>query len=86
MTLGHTLARDGHRTRKITTTAHATFGVADHVQVIRRSELEVVVDVDGLDESRLNGRDRRTLLSLSNTLRAGGVELDVAARLLALHT
>jgi osmotically inducible protein OsmC len=99
MTLAHTLARDGHRTRKITATAHATFGVADqahatfgvadHVRVIRRSELEVVVDADGLDESQLNqaAEIAGRYCPVSNTLRAGGVELDVAARLLApLHT
>jgi lipoyl-dependent peroxiredoxin len=89
MTLAHTFARDGHRTRKITTTAHATFGVADHVQVIRRSELEVAVDADGLDESQLNqaAEIAGRYCPVSNTLRAGGVELDVAARLLApLHT
>jgi osmotically inducible protein OsmC len=89
MTLAHTLARDGYRTRKITATAHATFGVAEHVRVIRRSELEVAVDADGLDAAQLDqaadiaGR----YCPVSNTLRAGGVELDVAARLLApLHT
>jgi osmotically inducible protein OsmC len=89
MTLAHTLARDGHRTRKITATAHATFGVADHVRVIRRSELEVVVDADGLDESQLNqaAEIAGRYCPVSNTLRAGSVELDVAARLLApLHT
>jgi osmotically inducible protein OsmC len=89
MTLAHTLARDGHRTRKITATAHVTFGVADHVRVIRRSELEVTVDADGLDESQLNqaAEIAGRYCPVSNTLRAGGVELDVAARLLApLHT
>jgi lipoyl-dependent peroxiredoxin len=89
MTLAHTLARDGHRTRKITATAHATFGVADHVRVIRRSQLDVAVDADGLDESQLNQAAELAgrYCPVSNTLRAGGVELDVAARLLApLHT
>jgi len=89
MTLAHTLARDGHRTRKITATAHATFGVDDHVRVIRRSELEVAVDADGLDEAQLNqaAEIAGRYCPVSNTLRAGGVELDVAARLLApLHT
>jgi osmotically inducible protein OsmC len=89
MTLAHTLARDGHPTRKITATAHATFGVADHVRVIRSSELEVVVDADGLDESQLNqaAEIAGRYCPVSNTLRAAGVELDVAARLLApLHT
>jgi lipoyl-dependent peroxiredoxin len=89
MTLAHTLARDGHRTRKITATAQATFGVADHVQVIRRSDLKVTVDADGLDESQLNeaAEIAGRYCPVSNTLRAGGVELDVAARLLApVHT
>jgi len=85
MTLAHTLARDGHRTRTITATARATFGVADHVRVIRRSELEVAVDADGLDEAQLNqaAEIAGRYCPVSNTLRAGGVELDVAARLLA---
>jgi osmotically inducible protein OsmC len=85
MTLAHTLARDGHRTRKITAKAHATFGIADRVRVIRRSELDVAVDADGLDESQLNQAAELAgrYCPVSNTLRAGGVELDVAARLLA---
>jgi len=39
MTLAYTLARNGHRTRKITATARATFGIADHVRVIQDSQL-----------------------------------------------
>lgn len=85
MTLAHTLARDGHGTRKITASAKATFGVADHVRLIRRSQLEVTVDTDRLDERQL--RQAAELAGrycpVSNTLRAGGVELDVAARLAA---
>ena len=89
MTLAHTLARDGHRTRKVTATAHATFGVADHVRVIRRSELEVTVDADGLVESQLSqsAEIAGRYCPVSNTLRAAVSELDVAARLLTpLHT
>ena len=89
MTLAHTLARNGHSTRKITATAHATFGVADHVRLIRRSQLEVTVEADGLDEPQLTQAAELAgrYCPVSNTLRAGGVELDVAARLLVpLHT
>jgi osmotically inducible protein OsmC len=83
MTLAHTLAREGHGIRTIATTAKATFGVTDRVRLIRRSQLEVIVDADGLDEPQLGhaadlaGR----YCPVSNTLRAGGVDLDVAARL-----
>lgn len=86
MTLAHTLAREGHRTREIAVTAEATFGFADRVHLIRRSRLEVTVDADGLDEAQLNeaadlaGR----YCPVSNTLQAGGVEVDVVARLAAL--
>jgi osmotically inducible protein OsmC len=85
MTLAHTLAREGHATRKITATAKATFGVTDRVRLIRRSQLEVTVDADGLDEPQLS---QAAVLAgrycpVSNTLRAGGVELEVAARLAA---
>lgn len=85
LTLAHTLARNGHSTRKIMATAHATFGVADHVLLIRRSQLEITVHADGLDEPQL--RQAAELAGrychVSNTLRAGGVELDVAAKLAA---
>ena len=49
----------------------------------------MAVDADGLDESQLNqaAEIAGRYCPVSNTLRAGGVELDVAARLLApLHT
>jgi len=89
MTLAHTLARSGHTTRKITATAHATFGVADHVLMIRRSQLEITVEADGLDEPQLSQAAELAgrYCHVSNTLRAGGVELDVAAHLAApVHT
>jgi osmotically inducible protein OsmC len=89
MTLVYTLARDGLRTRTITATAQATFGVVDGVQVVRRSELEIAVAADGLDESQLDkaAEIAGRYCPVSNTLRSGGVELDVAARVLApLHT
>jgi lipoyl-dependent peroxiredoxin len=86
MTLAHTLARNGHSTRKITATARATFGIGDHVRVIQRSQLRITVEADGLGElelaqaAELAGR----YCPVSNTLRAGGVELDVAAQTAAL--
>ena len=89
MTLAHTLARSGHTTRKITATAHATLGVADHVLMIRRSQLEITVEADGLDEPQLSQAAELAgrYCHVSNTLRAGGVELDVAAHLAApVHT
>jgi osmotically inducible protein OsmC len=89
MTLAHTLARNGHNTRKITATAHATFGVADHVLLIRRSQLEITVEADGLDEPQLRQATQLAgrYCHVSNTLRAGGVELDVTAQLAApVHT
>ena len=85
MTLAHTLARKGHRVGKITTNASATFGIAGHVRVIRRSQLDITVQADGLDDlalteaAELAGR----YCPVSNTLRAGGVELNVAAHLAA---
>jgi organic hydroperoxide reductase OsmC/OhrA len=83
MTLAHTLARSGHTPREISVTARATFGVVDRVRMIRRSRLEVSVDADDLGEPELShavelaGR----YCPVSNTLRAGGVQLDVGSRL-----
>ena len=50
--------------RTITTSAQATFGVVDGVQVVRRSELEIAVDADriGRVAAQPGGRPRRTLL------------------------
>jgi osmotically inducible protein OsmC len=85
MTLAHTLSRNGHRIQKITTSAKATFGIAEHVRVVRRSQLDITVQADGLGEpdlteaAELAGR----YCPVSNTLRIGGVELDVAAHLTA---
>jgi osmotically inducible protein OsmC len=85
MTLAHTLARNGHNTKKITSTATATFGIAEHMRVIRRSQLEITVDADGLDEPELTqaAEVAGRYCPVSNTLRAGGVELEVAAHLAA---
>jgi lipoyl-dependent peroxiredoxin len=83
MTLAHTLAREQHTPRKIVTEAKTSFGVAAHVRMIRRSQLEITVDADGLSEAELvraaelAGR----YCPVSNTLRAAGVALDVRARL-----
>jgi lipoyl-dependent peroxiredoxin len=85
MTLAHTLARNGHIVGKITANARATFGVAANVRVIRRSQLDITVQADGLGEpelaqaAELAGR----YCPVSNTLRLGGVELDVEAHLAA---
>jgi lipoyl-dependent peroxiredoxin len=85
MTLAHTLARSGHSAEKITATARATFGIAEHVRVIRRSQLQITVQADGLGESELTQAAEMAgrYCPVSNTLRAGGVELDVAAHLAA---
>jgi lipoyl-dependent peroxiredoxin len=85
MTLVHTLARERHAPRRITTEAKATFGVADRVRLIRRSELRIVVDADGLVEADLSRAAELAgrYCPVSNTLRIGGVELDVEARLAA---
>jgi len=85
MTLAHTLARNGHGTKKITATARATFGIADHVRVIRRSQLEITVQADGLGEPELTQAAEMAgrFCPVSNTLRIGGVELDVTAQLAA---
>jgi osmotically inducible protein OsmC len=84
MTLAHTLAREHHAPRKIVTEATTSFGIAEHVRMIRRSQLDITVDADGLSEAEL---DRATELAgrycpVSNTLRAAGVALDVSARLI----
>ena len=85
MTLAHTLARNGHNVRKITTDARATFGIAEHVRVIRRSQLEITVEADGLGEPELTQAAELAgrYCPVSNTLRIGGVELHVAAHLAA---
>jgi lipoyl-dependent peroxiredoxin len=85
MTLAHILARGGHPPRELATQAQATFGVVDGVRKIRRSQLEITVDADGLEEAELN---RAAELSgrtcpVSNTLAAAGVELDVQVSLAA---
>jgi lipoyl-dependent peroxiredoxin len=83
MTLAHTLARNGHSAKKITANARATFGIAEHVRVIRRSQLDITVQADGLGESELTqaAEVAGRYCPVSNTLRVGGVELDVAAHL-----
>jgi lipoyl-dependent peroxiredoxin len=85
ITLAHTLAREQHTPRKIVTEAKTSFGIAPHGRMIRRSQLDITVDADGLSEAEL---DRAAELAgrycpVSNTLRAAGVALDVRARLTA---
>jgi lipoyl-dependent peroxiredoxin len=83
MTLADTLARSGHTPREITVTARATFGVVDRVRMIRRSQLEVSVDADDLGELELSHAAELAgrYCPVSNTLRAGGVQLDVGTHL-----
>ena len=85
MTLAHTLARNGHNVRKITTDAKATFGIAKHVRVIRRSQLDITVQADGLGEPELTQAAELAgrYCPVSNTLRMGGVDLHVSAHLAA---
>jgi lipoyl-dependent peroxiredoxin len=71
MTLAHTLAREQHSPRKVVTEATTSFGVTAHVRMIRRSQLDITVDADGLSEAEL---DRAAELAgrycpVSNTLR-----------------
>jgi lipoyl-dependent peroxiredoxin len=83
MTLAHTLARERHVPRKIVTEAKTSFGVAARVQMIRRSQLEITVDADGLSEAELRRAAELAgrYCPVSNTLRAAGVALEVRARL-----
>jgi lipoyl-dependent peroxiredoxin len=83
MTLAYSLTRAGHAPHEITVAAKATFGVVGEARMIRRSRLELTVDAAGLSEAELG--DAAELAGLhcpvSNTLRAGGVLLEVEARL-----
>lgn len=83
MTLAHGLARRGTPAAEIATDAHATFGVADGVRRITRSELRVEVESTGLTEAELTEAvdAAGTGCPVSNTLRAAGVALDVRPRL-----
>jgi osmotically inducible protein OsmC len=83
MTLAYSLARAGHAPRTIETAARTTFGLVNGSRRIRSAELELTVDAAGLGEQELGelaelaGRH----CPVSNTLRAGGVLLEVQARL-----
>jgi osmotically inducible protein OsmC len=85
MTLAYALAREQHTPRKIITEATTSFGLAERVRMIRRSQLDIAVDAEGLSEAELAraadlaGR----YCPVSNTLRAAGVALDVRARLIS---
>jgi osmotically inducible protein OsmC len=83
MTLAHVLARAGHEAREIVAEATATFGIAAGARSVRRSQLDVAVDADGLSELELRGAAKLAGRScpVSNTLGAAGVELDVRTRL-----
>jgi organic hydroperoxide reductase OsmC/OhrA len=75
--------RAGHAPRTIETAARATFGLVGGARRIRSAELELAVDADGLDEPELGELTEQAgrHCPVSNTLRAGGVLLEVRARL-----
>jgi osmotically inducible protein OsmC len=83
MTLAHTLAREQHTPRTIITEAATSFGIAADVRMIRRSQLDITVNVDGLSEAELHRAAELAgrYCPVSNTLRAAGVALDVRTRL-----
>jgi organic hydroperoxide reductase OsmC/OhrA len=85
MTLAYTLARQQRPARAIAAEAKTTFGAAAGVRLIRRSQLEITVDVEGVTEAELDhaaelaGRN----CPVSNSLRIAGADLDVHAHLKA---
>jgi lipoyl-dependent peroxiredoxin len=83
MTLAYSLARAGHAPRRIETAARATFGLVGGSRRIRSAQLELAVDADALDEPELGELTEQAgrHCPVSTTLRAGGVLLDVQARL-----
>lgn len=85
MTLADTLVRRGRPAGQIAAEAKATFGVAAGVRTIRRSQLEITVDADGLDEAELAHATELAgrYCPVSNTFRIAGAELDVRAHLAA---
>jgi osmotically inducible protein OsmC len=83
MTLAYTLMRERHPAREIESDAKTTFGVASGVRAIRRSELVITVDADGLSDAQLAHAAELAgrYCPVSNSFRAAGVELDVRSRL-----
>jgi len=83
MTLAHTLARQRHPPQQITTSAEASFGLVDGIRRIVRSQLEVMVQAEGVTAAELEHAANLAghYCPVSNTLQAAGVELVVAARL-----
>lgn len=83
MTLAHGLARSGLVPRKIAAEGRTVFGVVAGTRTIRGSQLDVVVDAEGLEEAALSGAVEAAghYCPVSNMLRAAGVELSVRPRL-----
>jgi osmotically inducible protein OsmC len=83
MTLADTLVRRRHPARAIAVEATTTFGTVAGTRAVSRSELEIIVDADGLSESELEhaleiaGR----YCPVSNTFRLAGAELVAHGRL-----
>lgn len=82
MTLAYTLARQHHPARAIEAEAKTTFGVADGVRLIRRSQLEITVDVDGVTEAELDHAAELAgrYCPVSNSFRLAGADLAVRVR------
>jgi osmotically inducible protein OsmC len=85
LTLAHTLTRAGHTPRTIVIEARTSFDLAPQVREIRRSELAITVDVDGLSEAGLAraAEVAGRYCPVSNTLRAAGVALAMHVRLIS---
>lgn len=83
MTLSDVLRRRRHPAREIATEAKTTFGVAAGLRVIRRSQLAITVDADGLSEPDLENAAEVAgrYCPVSNTFKIAGAEIDVRARL-----
>ncbi len=83
MTLAYTLARQQHPARAIAAEAKTPFGAAAGVRMIRRSQLEITVDVDGVSEEELDlsAEPAGRYWPASNSVRIAGADLDVHAHL-----
>lgn len=85
MTLAHALARQRHPARAIAADAKTTFGAAGGVRMLRRSQLEITVDVDGMSETELDhgGELAGRYCPVSNSFRIARADIDVRAHLKA---
>jgi osmotically inducible protein OsmC len=83
MTLAHTLARRRHPARAIAAEAKTTFGAAAGVRMIRQSQLEITVDVDGVTKAELDHAAELAgrYCPVSNSFRIAGADIDVRAHL-----